>query len=80
MKKLHLTFVVLFGAMTVAATAIALVLFVKTANDPYTRFPAWASFCVIGIYYAIGVALLGVAWLFVWLLRRKACKNNKKAL
>ena len=81
MKKLHVVFCFLAVAMTFAATIIALVLFIKTLDDPYTSFPAWAAFYIVGIYYAIGLAVLGVAWLCAWLvLRHMTCKNNKKTL
>ena len=79
MKKLHLVFGILASIMTFAATTVALILFVGIVNDPYTGFPAWAIFAIVGIYYAIGLAVLGFTWLITWLgLLNKACKNEKK--
>ena len=81
MKKLHIVFCFLAVAMTLTAIVTALVLFVNTAGDPYTGFPAWAAFYIVGIYYAIGLAILVVAWLCSWLVfRYMTCKKNKKVL
>ena len=81
MKKLHLTFGIIAAVMTLVAVVIAFVLFVGTVNDPYTSFPAWAAFAVVGMYYAIGLAVLGIAWLSVWLiLRHRTCENREKVL
>lgn len=81
MKKLHLVFGILIAVLTLIAFTIALVLSVRVANDPYTGFPTWAAFAVIGIYYAIGLAVLGILWLGVWLIiRHRACKNRGEML
>lgn len=81
MKKLHLAFGILSGIMTLAAIAIALILFVNTVGSPYTSFPRWAPFAIVGIYYAIGLAVEGIVWLIAWLiLRCKTCKKQNQLL
>lgn len=81
MKKLHLTFGIFTGIITFIATVIALVLFVNIGRDPYTNLPGWAAFVIVGIYYAIGLAVEGIAWVTAWLIvRYKTCKKQNKLL
>lgn len=76
MKKLHLFFGIIAGVLTLAAIVVAFILFVRTIVDAYTSFPAWAPVALVGIYYAIGLCILGVAWFCTWLiLRYRACKK-----
>ena len=81
MKKLHLIFGILICIMTIVAITFAIVMFVRTANDTYTSFPAWAVFVIVGIYYSIVLVVLGTVWLVLWLImRRKICENRESVL
>lgn len=76
MKKLHLFFGIIAGVLTLAAIVVAFILFVRTIVDTYTSFPVWTPFALVGIYYAIGLCVLSVAWFCAWLiLRHRACKK-----
>lgn len=77
MKKLHLAFGIIAGILTLAAIVIAFTLFGRTIGDADTSFPAWAAFALVGIYYAIGLCVLGIVWLGAWLiLRHGTCKKQ----
>ena len=76
MKKLHISFGILTGVLTLAAIVIAFILFGRTVDDPSTSFPAWTAFAFVGIYYGIGLAVLCIVWLGIWLiLRHRTCKK-----
>lgn len=76
MKKLHLFFGIIACVLTLAAIVIAFILFLRTIGDAYTSFPAWVPFAFVGIYYAIGLCVLGVVWFCTWLvLRHRTCKK-----
>ena len=79
MKKLHISFGILVGTMTFAAIVIALIMFGNTVDNPYTSFPRWAPFAFVGIYYAIGLGVVGTVWLVAWpIMRCKTCKKQNK--
>lgn len=76
MKKLHIIFGMIAGTMTLVATVIAFVMYANNVGNIYTDFPAWSAFVFVGIYYAMGLVILGIIWLVVWLiLRHKTCSN-----
>lgn len=81
MKKLHLSFGIIVGIMTLVAIVVALVMFVNNIGNTNTSFPAWTAFIIVGIYYAIGLAVLFVIWLVTWLiLRHRTCKKQNTVL
>lgn len=76
MKKLHLSFGIFAAILTLTAIVIAFILFASTVGDTSTSFPAWAPFALVGIYYVIGLSVLGIVWLGAWLImRRMTCKK-----
>ena len=76
MKKLHLTFVIIAAILTLTATVVAIIMYAGAVGNTDTSFPAWTAFVLVGIYYAMGIAALGIVWLTVWLiLRRRTCKK-----
>ena len=78
MKKLHLTIGIIAVIYTLVALTVAIIFFIGTVNDPYTSFPVWAPFAVIGMYYAIGLVVLGAVWLILWLTLRHVIAKTEK--
>ena len=76
MKKLHLTFGIIAAIITIAAIVVAIIMYAGSVGNTDTSFPAWTAFVLVGIYYAIGIAVLGALWLIAWLIfRRRTCKK-----
>lgn len=77
MKKLHDVFGMATTVMSLVAIVIAIVLFVNTLCDPYTSFPAWAPLAIVGIYYSIGLAVLGIIRLATCLILKRRALQKK---
>ena len=77
MKKIHLFFGILSAVILMAAAVHTAVMYVSLVNaQPFTGLPPEAAFFIVGVPYAIGLAVLWLVWLAVWLIRRRSCKKN----
>ncbi|MDE5547620.1 MAG: hypothetical protein K2J30_01280 [Clostridia bacterium] len=81
MKKLHLAFGIIAAVITLAALVFAIIYYVRILRSPLSSIPPEAAFEIVGIFYALALAVWGIAWLTAWLiLRRRACKKQSGVL